>query len=754
MHADWAWELLGAWASLLGWVTLADVAIATVLLFDYVDVIHWAVELEWFWTEFFVATDAHLLEDWLATFTWSWNKNLVGGHPDVTLAASSLELVVNWTLRWIADAVVLGTAYLANFHKHLAWSVTSWWFWTVLWSARTDLVEASAAFEFITLTIGSDWNILKPVDRAVGKVLTVTLDWFSAAIWVALASEGWAALRFGSVPSSSSGWIESVVEYNGPFALDAIQLIVHFDGHFTPVWLTNAVSASTQGLAINLKTFPTSAVNHRLVVFKWIASIVVGVTLSNWTALGTIGGVKDERLKLAKTAWLASDAFCTVLGYIDGAFGSLAPSVLTATHRSHTASERVSGWAVLDDLWARDWLFEDLSSSARSAIASHDTANIIARVPPLTDGSCLAVAIGTDWAFPLVDALVTLEYLSVWTEAALLGVINESEHVVEVVPVLILASLDVVWSASLPFLVSITSTNWTLAVVDDTPSSEEGDKVGLSPVVSADTSLARTFLGKFVDGLTTSEHGVLLEPSSPEENILKDDLVGLLANDTNFLVTNVEVVEWIDNASAIVEVWIGKDSPALLGVVQEALWWWAVVWMDWNVLALADGVTLADLWLSGLPLGKDGNMAILWFTNIVGVVVGTAVGFNTFASDLWTCTIIIRVIVEDWLVVVWTVDDKWWAWLVWAHTESPVTSALLAHDLPGQIVSFSVSWAALKLANRLDASPWAVHCEFVPVHVTHTDSPSAIVIVLAEVTDWSPDSGVVDTVWLASEFVD
>lgn len=358
--------------------------------------------------------------------------------------------------------------------------------------------------------------------------------------------------------------------------------------------------------------------------------------------------------------------------------GTLAPGKFATSLNVHARSEDLSSWARSKNLWAYNSLREDISKSAWSAIASLLGTSIVARKPGLSNGSSLAHAIGTDWTLPFVDTYVTLEYLSFWTEASLLVFRDKSEHVVEVVPASVLASLDVVWSASLPFLIGRALASWAASVVDKSPSAKEWNEVSVSPVVSADTTVARTLLGELVYGGATSLVGAGFVPGTVKDYISTGFVSDLVVADlSEFIVALHEVYIWIHNSSTVVEVWIGVCSPALVGKVKFALSTWEIL-AEWDVLALAKGGALSEGWLGFLDFDDDSSVILLWSADEFWIVLGALFGFDTLALDHWAIAFVwwAVFVVDDWLVIVWTIDNEWWAW--WARvwdTESPVAVA-------------------------------------------------------------------------------
>jgi hypothetical protein len=351
VHADWAWESLGNWAVLSSWVAFASEAIATVLLGKDVNVVKWALDLDWLWAVLFVATDALLLEDWLAAFTWRADEDFISSHPDVTLGASSLHLIVNWALAWIASAVKLGTAWEFSLNELLTWAITDWGWWAVLWFTTADLVVLGAAFVIFTVDVFIDWLVLDPVNFTVDKVLSVTLLAFSAVFWATHAGECWAALPFKSVFSSSDSWVK-VGKHGGLFlAWDAVFSLVTLEGDFAHVWFADALSTSTHGFTVDLDLLPRSA-SEWIVMVKWVASFLAAATASHWATVVDITFGISKLFSFTKSAVFSHNSHVTVFSNIGATSNTLAIGMFAASIFRHTRSENVSSWARSNDLWA------------------------------------------------------------------------------------------------------------------------------------------------------------------------------------------------------------------------------------------------------------------------------------------------------------------------------------------------------------------------------------------------------------------
>lgn len=318
----------------MGWVALALVAVAAILLDKNVDVVTWATTLDWSWAVLFEATDAHLLVDWLATFAWRWDEDLISSHKDVTLGAAEFDLLVLWTLAWITDAIVLGTALLGSLDKFLAGTVTSRWLWAVFWNTRANLVEGSTALVSVAVLVFGDWNVVDVVNLAVDKVLAVALDWLSAVVWVADALELWATLVFGHAFPTNNVWVETIEHDSSLLTWNAVSSFEALDGGLAFGWFADALSASAHSVGSVLDNFPRLA-RSWLVVVKWVAGLVRAAASSHWAAVVWVLDSIDKLFSFTEAAWFTGNAHWAVLGNVGTTGGAFAPSVLAAAVLGH-----------------------------------------------------------------------------------------------------------------------------------------------------------------------------------------------------------------------------------------------------------------------------------------------------------------------------------------------------------------------------------------------------------------------------------
>lgn len=115
--------------------------------------------------------------------------------------------------------------------------------------------------------------------------------------------------------------------------------------------------------------------------------------------------------------------------------------------------------------------------------------------------------ISADVAVSWINTIGSLKNLALWTEAALLGVVDHSwPHLVERVEFVVLAGLWYSWTTSVPFLVGFTGSSWTLGVVVITEAVVRNN-VLISPVVDAISTIATALLSKVIHLFTTGHVG-------------------------------------------------------------------------------------------------------------------------------------------------------------------------------------------------------------------------------------------------------
>jgi hypothetical protein len=148
-----------------------------------------------------------------------------------------------------------------------------------------------------------------------------------------------------------------------------------------------------------------------------------------------------------------------------------------------------------------------------------------------------------------------LENFTFFTEAALFDVFNKAPSFVERVELVVFASFWNSWSTSFPFFVGVfASFSWASHVVVLSIGVVWND-VFVSPIIDTISSVARTLLGEVINLFTASVESF--------KNI--ETTFVILTVQGERVVTSVQVVVWIGDFSAVVEVWINVDSVTFVG---------------------------------------------------------------------------------------------------------------------------------------------------------------------------------------------
>jgi hypothetical protein len=152
------------------------------------------------------------------------------------------------------------------------------------------------------------------------------------------------------------------------------------------------------------------------------------------------------------------------------------------------------------------------------------------------------------------DTFVSLENFTFFTEATLFDIFNKAPSFIKTVQLVVFTSFWNGWSASFPFFVRIfASFSWASHVMVLSVR-VVWNNVFVSPVVDTVSGVARTLLSEVVDLFATGVESF--------ENI-KTTFVVLTVLGKR-VVTSVQVVVWIGDFSAIVEVWVDVDSVAFI----------------------------------------------------------------------------------------------------------------------------------------------------------------------------------------------
>lgn len=146
---------------------------------------------------------------------------------------------------------------------------------------------------------------------------------------------------------------------------------------------------------------------------------------------------------------------------------------------------------------------------------------------------------------------------------------DKAPSFVETVKLVVFASFWHGWSASLPFFIRIffTSFSWASHVVVLSVRVVWND-VLVSPVIYTVSSVARTLLSEVVNLITTSVESF--------DNVEFAFVVHAVHR--QLVVTPVQVVVWIGDFSAVVQVWVNVDSVTFVSEGRFAFGTWEVFW--------------------------------------------------------------------------------------------------------------------------------------------------------------------------------
>jgi hypothetical protein len=457
-------------------------------------------------------------------------------------------LVINWAFRRIASTSVLWTTFGFRSGQNGAWSITDWGGWTEFWFVNANVV-ITATHMVVTVDINSDWDFFNEASEFNGTVFN---DWSSAVVWVANTLELWATVGFGGsffTVSSTRG------NNNGDFFTgNTVSFFEGFFGFSASSGITQASLAATTRISRFMESFVFVA--DWISVVKW-TRFNGALTSSNWATFFRIISVVSEDFDLTKRAFVTDWTFWAVFRNVFSAFDWFAPFFSAASSGIGTDSfdfefsTRDNFISTLDD-------FFDDHARVVTSTSSFDTfifLSTVVFVPEFT-GSVLDTAfISANVAILWVDTFVSLKNFTVFTEAALFDVFNKAPSFVERVELVIFTSFWNSWSASFPFFVGIVASfSWTSHVVVLSVRVVWND-VFVSPVIDTVSSVARTLLSEVVDLFTS---GV--------ESFEKIKTTGVIFTvQGKRVVTSVQVVVWIGDFSAIVEVWIDVDSVTFVG---------------------------------------------------------------------------------------------------------------------------------------------------------------------------------------------
>jgi hypothetical protein len=151
----------------------------------------------------------------------------------------------------------------------------------------------------------------------------------------------------------------------------------------------------------------------------------------------------------------------------------------------------------------------------------------------------------------------------------LFDVFDKAPPFVKTVKLVVFTSFWHSWSTSLPFFIGtfFASLSWTSHVMVLSVRVVWYD-IFVSPIVDTVSSITRTLLSKIVNLITTSVESFEYVEFTFKVHTVHGQLV----------VTPVQVVVWIGDFSAIIQVWIDVDSVTFVGQSRFTLRAWEVFW--------------------------------------------------------------------------------------------------------------------------------------------------------------------------------
>jgi hypothetical protein len=432
--------------------------------------------------------------------------------------------------------------------QNSAWSVANWSGWAKFWFVNANMI-ITATHVFVTVDINSDWNFFDEASELNGTVFN---DWFSAVVWVADTLELWATVGFGGAfftVSSRRGNNNSNF-----FTGDTVSFFVIFFGFSASGGITQASLAATTRISRFVESFVFVA--DWVSVVEW-ARFDGAFASSNWTTFFGIVSVVSENFDFTKFTSITDWTFWAVFGNVFSAFDWFAPFFSATSGSIRTNSFDFEFTTRNDFISALNGFFNDHTWVVTSA-SSFNTfifLSTVVFVPEFT-GSVLDTAfISANVTILWINTFITLKNFTIFTEATLFDILNKAPSLVQTVQLVVFTSLWNRWSASFPFFVRIfASFSWASHVMVLSVT-VVWNNVFVSPVVDTVSSVARTLLSEVVDLFTTGVESF--------ENIKTTSVIFTVQRKR--VVTSVQVVVWISDFSAIVEVWIDVDSVTFVG---------------------------------------------------------------------------------------------------------------------------------------------------------------------------------------------
>lgn len=443
---------------------------------------------------------------------------------------------------------MLWTTFTFRSGQNSAWSVANWSGWAKFWFVNTNVV-ITATHMFITVDINSNWEFFNEASEFNGTVFN---DWSSAVIWVANTLELWATVGFGGTfftVSSTRGNNNSDF-----FTGDTVSFFEGFFGFSASGGITQASLATTARISRFMKSFVFVA--DWVSVVKW-TRFDGAFASSNWATFFGIVSVVSENFHFTKFTCITDWTFWAVFRNVFSAFDWFAPFFSATSGSIGTNSFDFEFSARNNFIGALDDFFDDHAWIVTST-SSFDTfifLSTVVFVPEFT-GSMLDTAfISANVTVLWIDTFVSLENFTFFTEATLFNIFDKAPSLIKTVQLVVFTSFWNRWSASFPFFVRIfASFSWASHVMVLSVT-VVWNNVFVSPVIDTVSSVARTLLSEVVDLFTTGVESF--------ENVKRSSVIFTVLGKT--VVTSVQVVVWIGDFSAIVEVWVDVDSVTFVG---------------------------------------------------------------------------------------------------------------------------------------------------------------------------------------------
>lgn len=441
-------------------------------------------------------------------------------------------------------------------------SVANWSLWTKFWFGDADLIVSGTASVLVVVDVNTDWQLF---DEATEFNGTIFDDWSSAVFWVADTFE----LRT-TVGFSGAFFTVSTSRRNNNsdlFTGDAVGLLVSFSGFGASGGVANTRFATATRVSRLEKSFVDVA--DWVSVVKW-ARFLVTLASPDWATFVGVIRVVSKDFDFTESTGGADWTFWAVFGDLFSALDWLTPFFGATSSGIGTDSFDFKLVARNSFVVTFNELFDDHTWRVASA-RSFDTfvfLSAVVLVPEFTGSMFNSAFISANVAISWVDTFITLKNESFSTEATLFNAFNHTPSFVKTVQLVVVTSFWNGWPASGPFFVGIFAGLSRTSQVVVLTVSEVWNDVLVSPVVDTVSSVTRTLLSKVVYLFTSSVETF--------DNIERAFVV--FAVERKIVVTSVQVVVWIGDLSAVVQVRVNVNSVTFVCEFGFALVTWEVFW--------------------------------------------------------------------------------------------------------------------------------------------------------------------------------